>query len=139
MHKRLTIEEHVRWSDTDCTGMMYYGQLLRFFEIAETELFRAVGLPYAEVFGRLDIWLPRIQLHCDFHKPLVCDDLIEISAYVGRFGSKSLTLQFEVTKKNETDLVAGGHVVLACVNRSIFTSVSVPGEIIENLGPYLAT
>ena len=55
MHKRLTIEEHVRWSDTDRTGMMYYGQFLRFFDIAETELFRAVGLPYAEVFDRLDI------------------------------------------------------------------------------------
>ena len=139
MHKRFAIEEHVRWSDTDCTGMMYYGQLLRFFEIAETELFRAFGLPYAEVFDRLDLWLPRVQIHCDFHKPLVCDDLIEVSAYVGRFGSKSLTLQFEVTKKGEADPVARGHVVLACVNRSTFKSVSVPGEIIENLGPYLAT
>ena len=138
MHKRFTIEEYVRWSDTDCTGMIYYGQFLRFCEIAETELFRAVGLPYAEMFDRLDIWLPRVQIHFDFHKPLVFDDLIAISAYVGRFGSKSLTLQFEVTKKGETDLVAGGHVVLACVNRSTFKSVFVPGEIIENLGPYLA-
>src|SRR5215510_16053348 len=87
-------------------------------------------------FDRLDIWLPRVQVHFDFHKPLVFDDLIEVSAYVGRFGSKSLTLQFEVTKKGETDLVAGGHIVLACVNRSTFQSVSVPSEIIENLGPY---
>jgi YbgC/YbaW family acyl-CoA thioester hydrolase len=119
--------------------MMYYGQFLRLFEIAETELFRAVGLPYAEVCDRLGIWLPRVQIHCDFHKPLVLDDLIAVSAYVGRFGSKSLTLQFEVTKKGETDLVAGGHAVLACVNRSTFTSVAIPGELIDSLGPYLAT
>jgi 4-hydroxybenzoyl-CoA thioesterase/acyl-CoA thioester hydrolase len=118
--------------------MIYYGQILRLCEIAETELFRAVGLPYAEVFDRLDIWLPRVQIHFDFHKPLVLDDLVEVSAYVGRFGSKSLTLQFEVTKKGETDLVAGGRIVLACVNRSTFKSVFVPSEIIENLGPYLA-
>lgn len=138
MTQRFTIEEHVRWSDTDRAGIIYYGQFLRFFEIAETELFRAVGLPYSEVFDRFDIWLPRVQIHFDFRKPLVLDDPIEVSAYVGRFGNKSLTLRFEVNKKGETDLVAEGHVVLACVSRSSFKSVLVPTEIVEALRPYLA-
>ena len=138
MVKKFTIHEPVRWSDIDRAGIIYYGQFLRFFEIAETELFRAVGLPYSEVFDRLDIWLPRVQIHFDFRKPLLLDDLIEVSAYVGRFGSKSLTLRFEVNKKGESDLVAEGHVVLACVSRSTFKSVFVPAEIIESLRPYLA-
>jgi acyl-CoA thioester hydrolase len=138
MMKRFTIEEHVRWSDIDRAGIIYYGQFLRFFEIAETELFRAVGLPYSEVFDRFDIWLPRVQIHFDFRKPLVLDDPIEVSAYVGRFGNKSLTLRFEVNKKGEPDLVADGHVVLACVSRSTFKSVFVPDEIVEALRPHLA-
>ena len=138
MHKRFTIEEHVRWSDVDRAGIIYYGQFSRFFEIAETELFRSVGLPYSVVFDRLDIWLPRVQIHFDFRKPLLLDDLIEVSAYVGRFGNKSLTLRFEVNKKGETDIVAEGHVVLACVSRSTFKSVFMPAEIIESLKPYLA-
>jgi acyl-CoA thioester hydrolase len=137
MTKRFTIEEHVRWSDIDSAGIIYYGQFLRFFEIAETELFRAVGLPYSEVFDRFDIWLPRVQIHFDFRKPLVLDDPIDVSAYAGRFGNKSLTLRFEVSKKNETDLVAEGHVVLACVSRSTFKSTSIPSEIVEALKPYL--
>jgi len=138
MPMRFTIEEHVRWSDTDRAGIIYYGQFLRFFEIAETELFRSVGLPYSEVFDRFDIWLPRVQIHFDFRKPLLLDDLIEVSAYVGRFGNKSLTLRFEVNKKGEIDLVAEGNVVLACVSRATFKSVSVPAEIIEALKPYVA-
>jgi acyl-CoA thioester hydrolase len=138
MPKRFTIEEHVRWSDIDRAGIIYYGQFLRFFEIAETELFREVGLRYSEVFDRFDIWLPRVQIHFDFRKPLVLDDLIEVSAYVGRFGNKSFTLRFEVNKKGEADLVAEGHVVLACVSRSTFKSVSLPQEIIEALRPYLS-
>ncbi len=138
MKKRFTIEEHVRWSDTDRAGIIYYGQFLRFFEIAETELFRSVGLPYSGVFDRFDIWLPRVQIHFDFRKPLLLDDLIEVSAYVGRFGNKSLKLNFEVNKKGETDLVAEGHVVLACVSRSTFESVSVPAGIVEALRHYLA-
>ena len=137
MPKRFTIEEHVRWSDIDRAGIIYYGQFLRFFEIAETELFRSVGLPYSKVFDGFDIWLPRVQIHFDFHKPLVLDDLIEVSAYVGRFGNKSFTLKFEVNKKGETDLVAEGHVVLACVSRSSFKSVPVPAAIVEALRPYL--
>ncbi|HSB08405.1 MAG TPA: thioesterase family protein [Blastocatellia bacterium] len=137
MPRRFTIEEHVRWSDIDRAGIIYYGQFLRFFEIAETELFREVGLRYSEVFDRFDIWLPRVQIHFDFRKPLMLDDLIEVSAYVGRFGNKSLTLKFEVNKKGETDFVAEGHVVLACVSRSTFRSVPVPDGIIEALRPYL--
>src|SRR4029079_6570797 len=120
MSKRFTIEEHVRWSDIDSDGIIYYGQFLRFFEIAETELFRSVGLPYSAVFDRLDIWLPRVQIHFDFRKPLLLDDLIEVSAYVARVGSKALRLRVEVSKKGETDLVAEGPVVLACVSRSTF-------------------
>jgi len=108
------------------------------FEIAETELFRAVGLPYSEVFDRLDIWLPRVQIHFDFRKPLMLDDLIEVSAYIGRFGTKSLTLRFEVTKKGEAGLVADGHVVLACVSRSTFQSVPIPPEIKERLKDYVS-
>ena len=138
MHKRFIIEEHVRWSDTDRAGIIYYGQFLRFFEIAETELFRSVGLSYSDVFDRLDIWLPRVQIHFDFRKPLLLDDLIEVGAYVARFGTRSLTLRFEVVKKGETDIVAEGHIVLASVSRSTFKSTEVPDEIKERLKPYLA-
>jgi YbgC/YbaW family acyl-CoA thioester hydrolase len=58
----------------DRAGIIYYGQYLRFFEIAETELFRAAGLSYSEVFDRFDIWLPRVQIHFDFRRPLKLDD-----------------------------------------------------------------
>src|SRR5438132_14354969 len=49
------IEEYVRWSDVDFAGIIFYGSYVRFFEIAETELFRACGLAYARVFDRYDI------------------------------------------------------------------------------------
>jgi acyl-CoA thioesterase FadM len=90
------------------------------------------------VFDRFDIWLPRVQIHFDFRKPLMLDDLIEVSAYIGRFGTKSLTLRIEVTKKGEDGLVAEGHVVLACVSRSTFQSVPIPQDLRERLKEYVA-
>jgi acyl-CoA thioester hydrolase len=134
--KRFTIEEHVRWSDIDRAGVIYYAQFLRFFEIAETELFRSVGLSYSDVFERFDVWLPRVQIHFDFRKPLRLDDLIEVSAYVGRIGNKSLTLKFEVNRKGETELAAEGHTVLACVSKSTFRPVPLPPEMVARLEPY---
>src|SRR3989454_3311482 len=63
------IEEYVRWSDVDFAGIIFYGSYVRFFEIAETELFRACGLAYARVFDRYDIFLPRKAVHSEFYSP----------------------------------------------------------------------
>ena len=51
---KFTIEERVRWGDVDAANIIFYGSYIRFFEIAETELFRAVGLPYGVVFDELN-------------------------------------------------------------------------------------
>jgi len=136
MHERFTIEERVRWSDIDRAGIIFYGQFLRFFEIAETELFRSVGMAYGEVFDRLEIWLPRVHIEFDFRKPLVLDDLIDVSAYVARFGKSSITLRFEVRKRGETDVAAEGESVLVCVSSATFKPVPVPAELSERLEMY---
>ncbi len=54
------IEERVRWGDVDAARIIFYGAYIRFFEFAETELFRAVNLPYSVMFDELDVWLPRV-------------------------------------------------------------------------------
>ena len=40
------IVERVRRGDVDAASIIFYGAYIRFFEFAETELFRSVGLPY---------------------------------------------------------------------------------------------
>ena len=67
-HKKFTIEERVRWGDVDAARIIFYGAYIRFFEIAETELFRSVGLHYGTMFDEMKIWLPRVHLECDFHR-----------------------------------------------------------------------
>src|SRR5437868_12708656 len=109
--KRFTIEEHVRWSDIDRAGIIYYGQFLRFFEIAETELFREAGLPYSEVFDRFDMWLPRAHLDCDFKYPARLDDRLRVAAYFTRFGNSSIAINFDVVVTAAQRLAAAGHEV----------------------------
>ena len=135
-HEKFRIEERVRWGDVDAARIIFYGAYIRFFEIAETELFRAVGLPYGDVFDELDVWLPRAHLECDFRRAAQLDDLLEVSVYVGRVGTKSLRLNFEVRRKGVEEIVAEAHFVLVAVRRGTFESVPVPAELKRRLAPY---
>ena len=138
---KFTIEERVRWGDVDAANIIFYGSYIRFFEIAETELFRSVGMPYGRVFAELDIWLPRVHLECDFHRAAQLDDLLEVSVYVGRIGKTSLRLNFEVRRKTEDgtiekDLMATAHFVLVSTNRNSLKPIPVPDQLRTALAPY---
>src|SRR3989441_1464713 len=130
------IEVRVRWGDVDGARIIFYGAYIRFFEFAETELFRAVNLPYSVMFDELDVWLPRVHLECDFHHAAQLDDLLEVSVYVGRFGNKSMRLNFEVRRKGDEEIIADAHFVLVAVRRDTFETVPVPDALRERLASY---
>jgi acyl-CoA thioester hydrolase len=135
---KFCIEERVRWGDVDAARIIFYGAYIRFFEIAETELFRAVGLSYGVMFDELDVWLPRAHLECDFRRAAQLDDLLEVCVFVGRIGTKSLRLNFEVRRQGEDEMVAEAHFVLVAVRRDTFETVPVPEELKRRLAPYTA-
>ena len=136
--KKFTIEERVRWGDVDAARIIFYGAYIHFFEFAETELFREVGLAYGKMFDELKIWLPRVHLECDFRRAATLDDLLKVSVYVGRFGTKSMKLNFEVRRNGEPEMIATAHFVLAAVNQDTFETVPIPAELRERLAPYTA-
>jgi YbgC/YbaW family acyl-CoA thioester hydrolase len=104
--------------------------------MAETELFRTVGLPYGKVFEDYDLWLPRVQLHCDFHHPALLDDLLTVSAFIGRIGNKSLTLNFEVYRAKDEILLSEGRFIMVAVSRKDFKSMALPQGLIEKLARF---
>lgn len=139
--KTFTIEERVLWGDVDAARIIFYGSYIRFFEIAETELFRSIGMPYGKVFDELDIWLPRVHLECDFKRAAQLDDLLEVSVYVGKIGRTSMRLNFEVGRKGgdgklEEGLIATAHFVLVSTSRDGLKPVPLPEELRSAFGPY---
>lgn len=131
-----TIDEHVRWSDVDYAGIIFYGAYVRFFEIAETELFRTAGLPYGEVFDRFGIWLPRAHLSCDFKYPARLDDRLRVAAYFTSFGNTSIHISFDVLHLDAGALAATGSEVLVCTDRSTLRPRAIPDEIRTTLERY---
>ena len=130
-----SIQEYVRWSDVDAAGVICYGAYVRFIEIAETELFRAAGIPYGEVFERFDCWLPRVRYASEFHRPAVLDERLTVSAWVKRLGTSSITLEFAFDN-DRGERIADCEIVLVCVDRKHFSSKPLPTEIRNALAPF---
>mgnify|MGYP002641374474 CR=1 FL=1 len=134
--KLFTVDERVRWSAVDKAGIIFYGAYVRFFELAEMELFRAAGVPYGEVFDRWDMWLPRVHLESDFHYPSRLDDELRVAAYFTHFGTSSLRINFDVLHLGAHQLAVTGHEVLVCTTRDSLAPRPLPAELIEILSPY---
>jgi len=140
MNKTLfTVDERVRWSAVDKAGIIFYGAYVRFFELAEMELFRAAGVPYSEVFDRWDMWLPRVHLESDFKYPSRLDDELRVAAYFTHFGTSSLQINFDVLHLGAGQLAVAGHEILVCTTRDNLEPRPLPPDLVELLSPYSLT
>jgi len=135
---RFSVSEYVRWEDIDAAGIINYQAYLRFFGLAEVELFRSCGLSYKTLMDEMELWLPRVHVQCDFFHPVTLDELLVVDAFFGRIGKSSIDLQFEVRRAQQPEtIVAKGQYILVCVRRGQFQAVPVPDAVREKLAPYV--
>ena len=135
---RYRVEEYVRWEDIDAAGIINYQAYLRFFGLAEAELFRSAGLSYRHLTDTLQIWLPRVRVECDFRVPVTLDELLVVEAFVGQIGKTSIHLHFEVRRKADpSTITATGKYVLVTVRQGSFKPCPVPSEFRERISPFL--
>ena len=107
------VHEYVRWGDVDIVGIIRYDAYLRFFEYAESELLRAVGLLYHDMVARYAVTLPRKVMHAEFMTPARLDERLTIHTYVSAIGRTSLTLNFDMFADDGTPRAKGYLVVVA--------------------------
>lgn len=135
---RFSVSEYVRWEDIDAAGIINYQAYLRFFGLAEVELFRSCGLSYRRLFDELGLWLPRVHVECDFFHPVTLDELLVVDAYFGKIGTSSIHLNFEVRRSEKRDVVvATGKYILVAVRKGEFKPAGVPDAVRNALAPYV--
>ena len=83
----------VAFGDTDASGWMHFPNIFRFFEEAEHAFLRSRGIL---VFDRAQGGWPRVKVTCDYKRPLVTGDRIEVLLEITRLGASSVTWNFEV-------------------------------------------
>ena len=102
----------VAFGDTDASGWMHFPNVFRYFEEAEHAFLRHNGLL---VFARDQGGWPRVKVSCDYKRPLLTGDRIEVLLAVSRVGNSSVTWDFEIIT-SIGDLAASGSVTTVRVD-----------------------
>jgi YbgC/YbaW family acyl-CoA thioester hydrolase len=124
-------ETRIRFIDTDASGRIHYTCLFRYFESAEVEFMRSLGIKY---IGS-QISFPRVHVECDYRLALVNDDLIRIEVCLTKLGRSSARLEFNTLKDGE--LAAHGVIVVACMDRRTQRAVPIPDDLRATLASAL--
>jgi len=132
----LEILDRVRWSDCDVTGIIYYGAYVRLFQVAEEELFRACGLPFAELREEMGVWIPRKAFQVEFHSPAQLDEEVAVRAHFSRIGTTAITMQFEVYRAADRAHRASGSLTVVAVDKPIMRPRPIPDAVRAKLSVY---
>jgi len=99
----------VRWVDTDASGRIHFTAAFRYFEIAEFELLRSLGV----LHGSSETGFPRVDVGATYKRPLTVDQEIEVRIRPSRVGERSVTYACEIY--HEGELTIEGHVTAVAV------------------------
>ncbi len=122
----------VRWVDTDASGIIHFTAAFRFTEAAETEWFRAAGVPFPGLMSEHALTIPRVHVEADFRSALRFDDALAIAVVPGRLGRSSLALRFEVRREAdapEEPPAVSVAIVLVCTDGRLHAARPWPDEV----------
>ncbi|QJA06256.1 acyl-CoA thioesterase [Thermosulfurimonas marina] len=106
----------VIYGDTDCGGVMYYGNYLRLFEIGRTELLRAAGITYRQIEEERGLILPVVEVQVRYKAPARYDDLLALETRLSEVRPHRVRFDYRVASE-EGRTLATGYTVHAPVNR----------------------
>jgi len=96
----------VRWAEADMQGIVFNGHYLTYFDIAVTEYWRAIGLPYPTTTGDTGGEMYTVKSTVEYHSPARYDDELDLLIRCKRIGRTSLAFGLEIWRADE-HLVTG--------------------------------
>jgi acyl-CoA thioester hydrolase len=113
----------VRYKDTDCMKVVYYGNYLTYFEVGRVEFLRQQGLPMAEVDRR--IHMPVVEATVRYLRPARLDDLLDVRCWISERKRASFRFAYEIRNEAEA-VVATGSTLHACWDPGTGRMIAVP-------------
>jgi len=120
------------FSETDLAGIVHFASFFPYMEDCEHSFYRSLGY---SVTGMTDddgttIGWPRVNVSCEYIKPIQFEDEFEIQLVVSEITDKTINYEFNFFN-NESELLAKGSVIVVCVkfSDSGMSSVPIPNSI----------
>ena len=119
----------IYYEDTDCGGVVYYANYLRYMERARTEHLRERGIELG-AWAEKGLYFVVTRVEITYKAPARYSDLLDIETAVTDVSRASLTFSHTVRDQNGR-LIAEAIVVLVCVSDG--RPRRIPEEIISSL------
>jgi len=120
------MKKRIYYHDTDCGGVVYHGNYLKFLEEARTEYLEERGQSVKGLMDRGIIFVVRHQ-EMDYKHPAFYNDTLEIKTTVKECSNVRIKFAYEIRNQNgdligraSTDLVSVGH---------DFKLIELPGDL----------
>ncbi len=120
----------IYYHHTDCGGVVYYANYLKFLEEARTEFFEDRGLFMKDLIKKEILFVVARQ-EIDYKAPAVYGDILEVKAWVS--AASSVKLEFEQEIKNQDGkLINKAKTILVCVGKDLRPK-AIPEELKNKL------
>src|SRR5471030_2190441 len=86
----------VRWAEVDKQNIVFNGHYLTYFDVAVTEYWRAVGLPYPQTSAGTGSELYTVKSTVEYHRAAEYDDWLDVFIGCARIGRSSLRFLLEI-------------------------------------------
>jgi acyl-CoA thioester hydrolase len=128
-----TVRIRVQFADVDSSQRIHFTAMFRYMEVAEHQLMRNIGLPYAT--APEEPAMPRVHLSCDFRGAIRYDDELDVTAEIASVGTSSWTVAFTVrnVSHEQSPIVAEGQMVVVSMDPATERATPLPGEMREAL------
>ncbi len=124
------IEVKIYYHDTDCGGVVYYANYLKFLEQARSEFFAEKGITIKALSESGTLFVVGRQ-EIDYKSPAFYADTLQIYTRVSSLGAAKIEFEHEI-KKPDGRLVAKARTLTVCVGRD-FKPKAIPADIIRKM------
>jgi len=109
------MEIRIYYEDTDCGGVVYYANYLRYFERARTEHLEARGYSVAELMKQGTVFVV-VHAEVDYRSPARYGETLVIDTAVSELNAASFTFAHTVKEKSGGRVVVEGSARLAATD-----------------------
>jgi acyl-CoA thioester hydrolase len=110
-----SLDIRIYYEDTDCGGVVYYANYLKYFERARTHYLEERGFSVAAILKEGTQFMV-VHAELDYRSPARCGDTLVIETTLTESGKASLTFAHVIREKTSHRIILEGSAKLVSVN-----------------------
>lgn len=117
----------IYYEDTDCGGVVYYANYLKYFERGRTELLRARGISLTDFHNKGMLFVVA-KVEVEYLSPCRYDDLLVLDTQLADISRVTMTFKHSISREGSEKELVRGTVVLASVGKD-GRPIRIPEEV----------